>query len=528
MSETQKILVDGQWRAADATGTFQAIDPSTGETLEPLFPVSSRRDVDAALRAGHAAAQQLAGIEPGRIAAFLEAYADAIDERGDAIAETAARETALPYAPRLREVELPRTTNQLRQAAAAARDRGWTLPTIDTAPNIRSMYGPLGGPVVVFGPNNFPLAFNGVAGGDFAAAIAAGNPVIAKGHSSHPRTGQLLAEAAFDAVEATGLPAATVQMLYRTGHADGAYLVSHPLVGATGYTGSRRAGMVLKEAADRTGKPIYLEMSSVNPVFALPGALAERGDAIAGELAGSALLGTGQFCTNPGIIVLQDGSAAETFIAQVQRRFAEADAGPLLGPGGVSGLSHAVRELQEAGAELLVGGAEVPRGCRFQNTLLRASGEAFVADPERLQTEAFGNANLFVVAADAAQLEQVAEAFEGNLTGTIYSHSGADDEELYARIAPRLRRKVGRLLNDKMPTGVAVVAAMNHGGPFPATGHPGFTAVGVPGSIRRFAMLVCYDAVREHRLPAELRDANPTGELWRFIDGAWSQSDVEA
>jgi NADP-dependent aldehyde dehydrogenase len=315
-------------------------------------------------------------------------------------------------------------------------------------------------------------------------------------------------------------------MIYRTDHADGAYLVSHPQVGASGYTGSRRAGMVLKAAADAVGKPIYLEMSSINPVFVLPGALAQRGAAIAEELAGSALLGAGQFCTNPGIIVLQASADAEAFIADVRERFAAAEPGPLLGAGGVSGLAHAVRELGAAGAQLLVGGAEVNRGCRFQNTLLRASGEAFLADPARLQTEAFGNANLFVVADDAAQLERIADAFEGNLTGTLYSHTGDEDEDLYARIAPRLRRKVGRLLNDKMPTGVAVVAAMNHGGPFPATGHPGFTAVGIPASIRRFAMLECYDAVREHRLPPELRDANPTGVLWRLIDGTWTQADV--
>ena len=200
MTRGENVLIGGEWRPADTTGTFQAINPSTGETMGPVYPVSSRNDVDAALVAGGAAATELLDVPPERIGEFLDRYADRIDERSKEIAETAHLETALPLSPRLADVELPRTSNQLRQAAAAARERSWTEPTIDTKANIRSMLGALGGPVAVFGPNNFPLAFNGVAGGDFAAAIAAGNPVIAKAHSSHPRTSQLLAEEAFAAV----------------------------------------------------------------------------------------------------------------------------------------------------------------------------------------------------------------------------------------------------------------------------------------------------------------------------------------
>ena len=185
--------------------------------------------------------------------------------------------------------------------------------------------------------------------------------------------------------------------------------------------------------------------------------------------------------------------------------------------------------MQSSGAELVTGGAPIEGGaCRFQNTLLQASGEDFLADPEGLQEEAFGNANLFVVATDDDELEQIAGRFAGNLTGCLYTHSDGDDDFLYDRIAPHLRRRVGRLLNDKMPTGVLVVPSMNHGGPYPATGHPGFTAVGIPASLLRFSMLQCYDGVREHRLPIELRDENPTGNLWRRIDGAWTQTDVMA
>jgi NADP-dependent aldehyde dehydrogenase len=432
----EKILVDGEWREAAATGSFNAIDPNTGQTLDDEYPVSSRADIDAVLAAGLRASRELRGVPREKLARFLEKYADLVDERQDRISETASLESALPVSPRLKDVELPRTTGQLRQAAAAVRERSWTLPTIDTASNIRSMYGPLEGPVVVFGPNNFPLAFNGVAGGDFAAAIGAGNPVIAKAHPSHPRTSQLLAEAAFEALKDSGLPAATVQMIYRTSHADGEYLVSHPSVAATGYTGSRSAALKLKAAADRAGKPIYLEMSSVNPVFVLPGSLGERAEAIADELAGSVLLGTGQFCTCPGFVVALAGDETEAFVAMLRERMEKAGVGALLGVGVVEGLGKSVETLVGAGAELVAGGSALDgQGCRFQNTLLRASGRDFLAAPETLQTEAFGNCSLVVVAEDGEQMVAIAGQIEGSLTGAIYSHTGGDDDALCADLA---------------------------------------------------------------------------------------------
>jgi NADP-dependent aldehyde dehydrogenase len=525
----EPVLIAGAWRAADAVGSFRAANPLTGESLAEEYPVSSRKDVDAALAAGAAAAEELLDVPAARRADFLETYAAGIEARAEEIASRANQETALPFSPRLRDVELPRTANQLRQAAAAVRDGSWVMATIDTKANIRSRYGPLGGPVAIFGPNNFPLAFNGVSGGDFAAAIAAGNPVIAKAHTSHPATSRLLAELAFEAVRAAGLPAATVQLLYRLSHEDGEYLVSHPRIAATGYTGARETGLVLKAAADAAGKPIYLELSSVNPVFLLRGALRERLEDIAGQYVTSVLMGTGQFCTNPGIVVLEASAEAEAFIAEVKKRFEAAEPGPLLNAGVASRLAESVAALAEHGAEVVTGGRPLAaRGYRFANTLLRATGAAFLDNPRALQREAFGNAGLAVVARDGEEVVAISRAFDGNLTGCVYSHSGGEDDALYARIARHLRRRVGRLLNDKMPTGVAVSAAMNHGGPFPATGHPGFTAVGIPGSIRRFAMLECYDNVREHRLPPELRDRNPDGARWRFIDGAWTQRDVGA
>jgi NADP-dependent aldehyde dehydrogenase len=525
---TQPILIAGQWRAAKAGGTFHGENPATGEKLPDEFPISAWADCDNALSAAAAAANILRATPPEQIAKFLTRFADRIEARKSELVETAHAETALPKTPRLADVELPRTTGQLRQAAAAALEGSWAMPTIDTKLNIRSVLAPLG-PVWVFGPNNFPFAFNSVAGGDFAAAIAAGNPVIAKANTSHPGTSRLLAEEAFAAVMEAGLPPATVQLIYRTSHADGERLAADPRTGALAYTGSRSAGLKLKAAADKAGRPIYLELSSVNPVLILPGALAERGAKIVEEFTGSCLMGTGQFCTSPSFIVLFAGEATEQFIAAVKQKLETTPPTPLLSTGVQRSLDESVKTLRAAGAELVCGGSPLPApGYRFANTLLRVSGEQFLAEPEKLQTEAFGNSSLFVIARDEAEVKAILEHLEGNLTGGFYSDTAGSDDTLYEKFVPLLRSRIGRLLNDKMPTGVAVSAAMNHGGPFPATGHPGFTAVGIPASLRRFAALHCYDNVRPARQPAALRDKNPNGRMWRLIDGNWTQSDVSA
>jgi alpha-ketoglutaric semialdehyde dehydrogenase len=526
MSKAQKVLIAGAWRDSDAVGTFEPVNPSTKEATGEVYPVSSEAETLEAVEAAAVASEQLQAHYPEGVASFLETFADRIEARADEIVAMAAAESGLPASPRLADVELPRTTGQLRQAAAAARASSWCLPTIDTASNIRSMYRALEGGVAVFGPNNFPLAFNSVAGGDFAAAIGAGCPVIGKGNSSHPGTTRLLAEEALEAVKATGLPEATVQLIYRTEHSVGEKLVSHPKLGATGYTGSRGAGLALKAAADAAGKPIYLELSSINPVYVLPGAIKERGEAIADEFTTSCLMGTGQFCTNPGIVVVLKSAETDAFVQQVKERFEAAPVGTMLSQSVEKSMSRSIEALTEAGATLVTGGqAGAGTGFSYANTLLTVDGATFVANPEALQTEAFGNESLFVIADDLGQAVEVARHFEGNLTGCIYSDTQGSDDDAYAAIEPALRRKVGRLLNDKMPTGVAVVPSMNHGGPYPATGHPGFTAVGIPASLLRFGMLCCYDGVRAQRLPAVLQDKNPGG-VARLVDGAWTTGDI--
>lgn len=525
-SALRPVLVAGRWRDAAHETTFRGSDPNRDRPLEAEFPVSTWEDCDEALEAAAAAARELRELEPEAIAAFLDRYADRIEAASETIVEAAFTETGLARSPRLADVELPRTSNQLRAAAEACRTGDWAMATIDSKAGIRSCYEPLG-PVVVFGPNNFPFAFGSVSGGDFAAAIAAGNPVIGKANSSHPETTRLLAEQAAEALRETGLPAATVQLIYRTSHADGERFVSDPRVGATGYTGSRSAGLKLKAAADRAGKPIYLELSSVNPVVITPGALAERGAEIVDEFHTSALMGAGQFCTNPGLVLLLADETTDRFVDAVKTRYDDASPGTLLSPAVTKGLAASIRTLVDHGAELVTGGGDPEAGrCAIANTLMRTTAKSFNANPEGFQTEAFGNASLLVVAENLDELCEAIGNLEGNLTGCVYSASGEDDEETYTRVAFELTPKVGRILNDKMPTGVAVSPAMNHGGPYPATGHPGFTAVGIPASLIRFGKLTSFDQVRPRRLPKLLRDENPTGKTWRRIDGAWSQDGV--
>ncbi|MEM9940714.1 MAG: aldehyde dehydrogenase (NADP(+)) [Planctomycetota bacterium] len=519
-----KVLIDGSWVESDSTSTFQPSNPKTATLIEDQYPVSSWKDCEKALDAAQIAFEQLRQVGREKIARFLEIYADRLDSRSEEIRQLASTETALPFETRL-VGELARTVGQLKQASDSARNASWCHPIIDTENQIRSCYGSLG-PVAVFGPNNFPFAFGSVSGGDFAAAIAAGNPVIGKANSMHPGTTRLMAEEAVKSVQEAGLPAATVQMIYRTSHADGEKLVKDPRLAAIGYTGGRKAGLVLKTAADSVGKPIYLELSSVNPVVILENALGQRAEEIAQELTGSCLMGTGQFCTNPGLVVVGAGESAEKFIAATASKFDASDVGTLFSKSGQDGIAAAVETLKASGAEVVCGGTEGGgKGYSFANSVLRVKGLHFLDNPQELQTEAFGASTLIVVCDDHEMIAKVLSNLEGNLTGCIYSAEDGSDDTAYDQLAPMLRQKVGRLLNDKMPTGVAVSPAMNHGGPFPATGHPTFTAVGIPGSIVRFSMLQSYDNIRPHRLPDILQDQNP-GNVWRLIDGKWSTEDV--
>lgn len=527
MNTLEPVLVGGSWRPSlDAQGSFRAEDPTRAAAIGPEFPISGAADLEAALSAAVGVAAQLAATPAARIADFLEAYAAAIDADADRLVALAQAETALPAEPRLRAGELPRTSGQLRQAAQAVRSYSWTDPVIDSHAGLRAHRAPLGKPVLIFGPNNFPFAFNAIAGSDFASAIAARNPVIAKAHPSHPATSQRLAQLAHAALVETGLPAAAVQMLYHFDNSAGLSVAGDARLGAIGFTGSRHGGLALKAAADKAGVLIYAEMSSINPVFLLPGVLTERGDALAQEFFASCTMGSGQFCTNPGIVIVPDGAHGDAFVAAATAHFAGATPNILFSRAVQDHLVGAMAALRAAGADLLAGGViGEGEGYRHQPTLLGVDGARFLAQAEILQTEAFGPVSLIVRATNMAQMVALAGAFEGNLTGTLYRAADGSDDAAWNAIALVLRSRVGRLIANKMPTGVAVSPAMNHGGPYPSTGHPGFTSVGIPAAIHRFSALQSYDGVPDALLPVELRDGNPGG-VQRQIDGHWSGGDV--
>ncbi len=520
----QNVLIDGRWRASASAGTFKADNPATmAPANADEYPISSWADCDAALTAAASAAVALRNVPANQLAAFLERLRSANRGRG--------RRARCPGSRGKRAAGAA----ALGRSGASAHDkpiapggrrgtRGDLATAHDRHQGRHSFGSRAAGADLGLRTEQFPLRVQQRGRRRFCGRHCGRQPGDRQGQHVSPGTSRLLAELAFAAVQHTALPPATVQLLYRTGHEDGARAVADARTGAVGYTGSRRAGLTLKAAADAAGKPIYVELSSINPVLILPGALAERSADLVNEFVTSALMGCGQFCTNPGLTLLIAGEPTEDFIRAVAERFKAAPAGTLLSRSVATSLSSSLQTLRGAGAKVVVGGEPGGGvGYSFSNTLLRATAAQFLAEPEAFQTEAFGNVSLLVVADDEKQLARVIEAMEGNLTGTIYSDRQGADDAAYDRLAPALRTKVGRLLNDRMPTGVAVSSAMNHGGPYPATGHPGFTAVGIPASLRRFAALECYDQVRSHRLPPLLQNANPLG-AWRLIDGSWTQA----
>ena len=518
----QDILVGGVWRAAAASETFRTVDPTSGRERDGVWPVSGWGDVDAALDAAVTAGAELGRLPDAARGAFLEAYATKLEADRDALVAIAHAETGLAVAPRLRDVEFSRMLDQLRQAAAAAREGTWRMAMLDTARNIRSAAFGLG-PVVVFPPANFPLAYGGITGGDFAAAIAGGNPVIAKAHPGCPAVSFRAAHAAIEAVRSTGLPPATVQLLHGISSADGLRLVADPRVGATGFTGSEQAGRALFAAASAAGRVIWVEMGSINPVVILPGALAERGAAIAAELVESVTGSAGQFCTKPGLVFSVADAAGRAFVAHVADRMAAIGPQVLLSPGGCARLEGAVAALVAGGARILVDGGrpEAAAACSRAPTLLEIDAARFLARPEAFLVEAFGNATLLVRCADLDQLIHAAAHARGSLGASLYAARDGRDDSHWQPLAAVLVARAGRIVENRMPTGLAVTPPMQHGGPWPSAAPPFFSAVGLPFSILRFARRICFDGWTEARLPECLRDAPPPGRPWRYIDHEW-------
>jgi 2,5-dioxopentanoate dehydrogenase len=507
--------------------TFRAIDPSSNKELEGEFHVATAFDVDAALILAEKAFATYRHIDKKTKATFLRTIAEEINNVGDELIERAMAESGLPQG-RL-QGERGRTTGQLNMFADLVEEGSWVEAVIDKAlpdrqpaprADIRKMLIPMG-PAVVFGASNFPLAFS-VAGGDTASALAAGCPVIVKAHPAHPGTSALVAEAIMKAAKRNHLPEGVFSMLFDDGYSIGEALVKHPKTKIVTFTGSFKGGMALVKLARQRELPIpvFAEMGSINPTILLPEALENRYQQIAEQYAASITLGAGQFCTNPGMLIGIKSKALDKFKRALGDAVSKINSATMLTPGickNYSALSGDV--LAEQGVSLIgKGNFSSDKVNQAQPVLAEVSASSFLVNP-KLGEEIFGPYSLLVVADYEVQLNQVIEALHGQLTATIVADEG--DLKKYGSLVRDITNIAGRVILNNVPTGVEVVQAMQHGGPFPATTDGRFTSVGT-GAIKRFVRPVAWQNWGNDMLPDELKEGNPL-EIWRLVDNKWTK-----
>lgn len=500
-----KILVAGQWLDSEKTFTSS---PTTGAGHRVCIGQSSH--VKAAAEAAEEAFWQFGYTTRSARAHFLNTIADEIERRADDITTIACVETGLPEA-RIKG-ERGRTTGQLRMFAQHILQGDYLDRRHDTAlpdrqplprPDLKMLQRPIG-PVAVFGASNFPLAFS-TAGGDTAAAFAAGCPVVVKGHEAHPGTSEIIAEAILAALKACDMPLGTFSMIQSGNHEAGASLVQHPLIRAVGFTGSLAGGRALYDLCAQRAEPIpfYGELGSINPMFIYPHALEKRAEEIATQWAGSLTMGAGQFCTNPGVVILQAGTAAERFQKAAVDKLLEVPSQTML----TANIAHAYQAQQQQLAEQSGVQSLLSNTCKTREAvpfLYCTSAQTWLSNAT-LAEEVFGPLGIIVLAETLEEMQQVAASLQGQLTCTL--HIDAEDMDVAARFLPILERKAGRLLVNGFPTGVEVADSMVHGGPYPASTNVSSTSVGSL-SIRRFTRPVCYQNMPDALLPADSSDTD--------------------
>lgn len=523
MAITGQHFIGGERAAAGGQQLF-AVNPDGGGRLQPAFSEATFEEIDRCLQLAETAVTDLQVASSEQIAGLLDDIAEELAARREALVERANLETALPLA-RL-EGEHARTVNQVRLFAQLVRDGSWVQARIDHAepgrqpapkPDVRSMLVGVG-PVAVFGASNFPLAIS-VAGTDTIAAFAARCPVVVKGHPGHPGTCELAADAIAAAIARSGLPPGMFSMVQGAGQHVGRALVEHPLTAAVAFTGSLRGGRALADAAAARPRPIpvYAEMGSVNPLFLLPGAAAQRAEAIAQGYVQSVTMGVGQFCTNPGMVLGLEGPGLEEFLAATASAASAAAPATMLHAGihaayrdGVARLAGIKGVEQFAASTVAADAARHQAGC-----VIFTADAGLIAKRHELWEEVFGPASIVFRCRTAEEMYDAASRLEGSLAAAI--HGTEQDLLDHAPLIRLLERKVGRIVFNGFPTGLEVCPALHHGGPYPATTHSHFTSVG-QAAIYRFTRPVCYQGFPDAALPAELRDANPRG-LARLVDG---------
>ncbi|MGR3811611.1 aldehyde dehydrogenase (NADP(+)) [Jiulongibacter sp. NS-SX5] len=514
--DLQGINIIGFNTSSEGTVALQAVNPVSGETLGPLFYNATLGELASATDLAEEAFTVYRKKSGQEKADFLKQIASEIEALGDDLIERYTAETGLPAGRA--QGERGRTCGQLRLFASLLEEGSWVNAKIDTAMpdrqplprvDLRSMERPLG-PVAVFGASNFPLAFS-VAGGDTASALAAGCPVIFKAHPAHLGTSELVGRAIQKAAHVTGMPDGVFSMLHGDPELSQA-LVKDPIIKAVGFTGSYKVGKLLFDIAAQREEPIpvYSEMGSTNPVFVLPKTLKEKGDAIAENYLNSVTLGVGQFCTNPGIMLIQKD---DKFMETLEVKAKEAVGGNMLTPGIKNAYLGGVENAKKYTKVIAIGKkAEGLTG--VEPTILHADYQTFKDNPH-LDEEVFGPTSLVVEGNSKEEYLEIAKNLSGHLTATVH---GSEEELVeYAELLEILEQKVGRLIVNGFPTGVEVCHAMVHGGPYPATTDSRSTSVGT-GAITRFTRPVCFQSLPDVLLPDELKEANPLG-IWRMVDG---------
>ena len=515
--------------SAKSDAIMEAINPGTKERLDGHFNIASTEEIDQALNLANSAFQQYKNSSGKKRATFLNAIADEIMELGDHLVERAMKESGLPKGRIVGE--RGRTVNQLRLFAQVAEESHWVeasidLPVPDRQPSpkadIRKMLVPIG-PVVVFTASNFPLAFS-TAGGDTASALAAGCPVIVKAHESHLGTNALVAMAIQNAAHKTGMPDGVFSSLNGTGPGLGQALAAHPLVKSIAFTGSFKGGKALFDTAAQRAVPIpvFAEMGSINPVLVLKDALEKRGDAIAKQYAGSVTLGVGQFCTNPGLLIVEESDVSQQFIKKLAQALSDIPPGTMLNEKVCQNYQNTQAKILQEKGVTLEGAVETVTENVGSAAVASVAASDFLGNPS-LQEEVFGPFTLVVCCKNGLEMEAVVKNLEGQLTATIISEGNLKS---YQPVISILQDKVGRIIYNGVPTGVEVCASMHHGGPFPATTDSRFTSVGT-AAIKRFARPLAFQNWPKNLLPEPLQDENPLN-IWRQIDGIFSKDVVNS
>lgn len=506
--------------------TLQGVNPKTNSFISDEFFIATNADVEQAMTKAQTAFQAFSKSDWSKRAIFLETIADEMENLGDDLVKRASDETGLPEARILGE--RGRTVGQLRMFANHIKGGDWVEATIDTAipdrtpiskTDLRKMMVALG-PVVVFGSSNFPLAYS-VAGGDTAAAFAAGCPVVVKAHPAHPGTSALVGQAISKAAQKCNMPDGVFSLLFDNGFEIGQALVEHPNTTAVGFTGSIGGGRALFDITNKRPNPIpvFAEMGSTNPVVLLPEALKTRSTNIAKEYAGSITLGVGQFCTNPGLLFAMKGEELNEFKMLLSNALEQTSPDTMLHKGiGDAFVQKSSDMLAEGGVELLSQSETMATQGQGRPTIASAKGTDFIKNPA-LHEEVFGPFSMVIECDSKQELDACIQSLNGQLTGTIIGERS--DFKNHSEIINSLEQKVGRLIFNGVPTGVEVCPSMHHGGPYPATTDSRFTAVGIH-SIKRFLRPVSYQNTPDELLPVALQNANPLG-IMRLIDGQYSQ-----